>query len=76
MNKYIKEVVHFANIEKDISFHTARHTFATLFLKKSSKANGILILQQLLGHSNIETTMVYSHVLNEDVKEAMAEFDG
>ncbi|MDF1551015.1 MAG: site-specific integrase [Bacteroidales bacterium] len=75
MNKNIKEVASIAKIDKDISFHTARHTFASLFLKKSTKANGILILQQLLGHSNIETTMVYSHVLNEDVKEAMAEFD-
>lgn len=71
MNKNIKEVMPVAKIDKVISFHNARHTFATLFLKKSTKANGILILQRLLGHSNIATTMVYSHILNDDILEAM-----
>lgn len=75
MNKYIKKIIDMVGIEKSISFHTARHTFATLFLKKSTKANGILILQKLLGHSNVTTTMIYSHVLNDDVQEAMKEFD-
>ena len=75
MNKNIKEVMAVAKIDKDISFHNARHTFATLFLKKSAKANGILILQRLLGHSNIATTMVYSHVIDDDIRSAMNEFD-
>ncbi len=75
MNKNIKEVMAVAKIDKNISFHNARHTFATLFLKKSTKANGVLILQRLLGHSNIATTMVYSHVLDDDIRNAMNEFD-
>lgn len=74
MNRYIKEVLEVAKIEKAVSFHTARHTFATLFLKKCRQANGLLILKKLLGHSNIETTMVYTHILNEDVREAMQNF--
>lgn len=61
-------------IDKDISFHNARHTFATLFLKKSRQANGIIMLQRMLGHSSIETTMVYAHILNDDLMEAMSEF--
>lgn len=75
MNQYIKGVIEVAKIDKKVSFHVARHTFATLFLKKSKRANGILILKELLGHSKLETTMVYSHVLEDDIKEAISEFD-
>jgi len=75
MNQYIKEVAAVVGIDKKISFHTGRHTFATLFLKSTKQANGIVILKELLGHSSIETTMVYSHVLTDDVVDAMNEFD-
>jgi len=77
MNLYIKEVVKETTpkIIKDISFHSARHTFATLFLKRIKQANGILILQKLLGHAKLESTMIYTHVLNDDVKDAMREFE-
>ncbi len=74
MNSYIKEVMKVAGIDKNVSFHTARHTFATLFLKKSKRANGILILQKLLGHSSIQSTMIYSHVLDDDLRLAIDEF--
>ena len=75
MNQHIIEVASVAKVDKQISFHTARHTFATLFLKKRSKANGLIMLQQLLGRSNIDGTMGYSHVLNDDIKEAIEEFN-
>jgi integrase len=75
INRRLKDIAEDAGIEKDISFHTARHTFATLFLKKCKNANGIIILKELLGHSNIETTMVYSHVLKDDIQKAMKDFD-
>jgi len=74
MNKYIKDVVEVVKINKSVSFHMARHTFATIFLKKCTKANGIIILQKLLGHSNISSTMIYSHIFEDDINKAMTEF--
>ncbi len=75
MNKYIKEVCAVAGIRKDVSFHTARHTFATLFLRTTKAANGILLLQKILGHSDLKSTIIYSHVITTDVDSAMHEFD-
>ena len=75
MRKYLKETVKVVGITKDISIHTARHTFATNFLKCCKVANGIIILQRLLGHADIETTMIYSHIINKDAKGAMVEFE-
>jgi len=75
INRKLKEVAAYAGIKKDISFHTGRHTFATVFLKKCKNANGILILKEILGHSNISTTMVYSHVMKEDIQKAMKDFE-
>jgi integrase/recombinase XerD len=74
MNGYLKEIADLAKVVKDMSFHSGRHTFATMFLKKVKSSAGILILQKLLGHSNIQTTMVYLHVLDQDLKNAIAEF--
>lgn len=55
---------HFKNIAKELgitpfSFHYSRHTFATRFLRHGGK---IEVLQKLLGHENIETTMLYVHI--------------
>jgi len=75
MNLYIKEVCKVAKINRKISFHAARHTFATIFLQKSKNANGIIILQKLLGHKKLESTLKYSHVLDSDIKNAIDEFD-
>lgn len=59
MNKYIKEITGSIGINKKISNHSARHTFATLFLESGGN---IAALQKLLGHSNISETMQYVHV--------------
>lgn len=61
----VKEIARVAGIHKDISLHTARHTFATMFLRNSKN---IAVLQRLLGHSKIEQTMIYAHVLTEDIE--------
>jgi len=65
MRKKIKDIVKVVHINKDISLHTARHTFATMFLRRSKN---IAVLQRLLGHSKIEHTMIYAHVLYEDIE--------
>jgi integrase len=78
MNLYLKNILKETSLKiiKELSFHSARHTFATLFLKKIKQANGILILQRLLGHKKMESTMIYSHVLDSDVRNAINEFSG
>jgi integrase/recombinase XerD len=75
MNEYIKEIAEIAKIRKSISLHSARHTFATIFLQKVKSSSGILILQKILGHSKLETTMMYLHMLDQDLRNAMGEFD-
>jgi len=72
MKLYIKEVVLHAKIHKHVSFHSGRHTFATLFLKKT---NNLAALQKLLGHSNISMTMVYAHLASEDLEREIDVFD-
>lgn len=75
INRQLKEIVKIVNIDKNITIHTARHTFATHFIRNSKKANGILILKRLLGHSKLETTLIYAHILNDDLKDAMNDFE-
>ncbi|MDT9499105.1 site-specific integrase [Capnocytophaga canimorsus] len=63
MNDYIREAVNFVGIRKRVSFHTARHTFATNFLRKGGKVED---LQKLLDHSDISTTMIYVHIIETE----------
>ncbi len=55
-NRYLKEIMKVAKINKSISFHCSRHTFATV-----SKSNGIKydVISKILGHTDIKTTKVY-----------------
>jgi integrase len=63
---------------KGFTFHDLRHTFATHFLRQMAGSIGkdmaLAMLQQLLGHSNIKTTMRYAHVIEEDKRNAMQGF--
>ena len=70
-NLYLKDIAKAADILKSISFHVARHTFATMFLRKT---NNLAALQKLLGHSKITQTMEYAHVLTEDIENEMRIF--
>lgn len=62
VNRTLKEIVKGAGISKRVTFHTSRHTFATLLL-----ADGVSIttIQKLLGHTSVKTTQIYSEVLDD-----------
>ena len=62
VNRTLKEVVSSAGISKRVTFHTARHTFATLLLGQSVP---ITTIQRLLGHTSVKTTQIYSEVLDD-----------
>jgi len=71
LNAYLKELADLASINKILTFHTARHTFATTV----TLANGVPIesISSMLGHKNIRTTQIYSKVINEKVSRDMNE---
>lgn len=59
MNVNLKDIAKMAGINKPLTNHSGRHTFATLFLQKT---HDVATLQKLLGHSRIEETMIYVHI--------------
>lgn len=67
----IKEYGIKAGILKNLHAHTLRHSFATTLLTNGAD---IRIIQELLGHSSITTTQVYTHVTNPKLKEAHKKF--
>lgn len=69
MNAYLKEIATVCNINKELTFHIARHTFATTI----TLTNGVPIesVSKMLGHKNLRTTQHYAKVLDKKVGEDM-----
>jgi site-specific recombinase XerD len=69
MNAYLKEIAGVCEIEKELTFHIARHTFATTV----TLTNGVPIesVSKMLGHKNLKTTQHYAKILDRKVSEDM-----
>jgi site-specific recombinase XerD len=69
MNAYLKEIADLCEIEKNMTMHIARHTFATTV----TLANGVPIesVSKMLGHTKITTTQIYAKVLEDKISSDM-----
>jgi len=69
INAYLKELASVANIDKKLTFHAARHTFATTV----TLSNGIPreTVSAMLGHKNFKTTQIYAKVVQEKISNDM-----
>ncbi|WP_298765313.1 site-specific integrase [uncultured Polaribacter sp.] len=70
LNSYLKEIADLSGIKKNLTFHIARHTFATTI----TLSNGVPIetVSKLLGHTKIATTQIYAKVIERKVSDDMA----
>jgi len=69
MNSYLKEIADSCEINKNLTFHMARHTFATTI----TLSNGVPIesVSKMLGHQSLKITQHYAKVLDEKLSEDM-----
>jgi len=68
INKHLKGIAAMLGINKNISMHVGRHTFATEFLRRGGQ---IHVLQKIMGHNDIKTTMIYTHLNDEHLESQM-----
>lgn len=70
LNSYLKEIADLCDVKKNLTFHMARHTFATTV----TLSNGVPIetVSKLLGHTKLSTTQIYAKVVEKKVSDDMA----
>jgi len=67
----VKRLAAKAGIKKNVHPHTLRHSFATDLYRETSK---IRLVQKVLGHSDLSTTMIYTHIVDEELEGALKSF--
>ena len=74
MKSYLKEIGDLCGIDKNLTFHLARHTFATTI----TLAKGVPIetVSKMLGHTNIQTTQIYARITNSKISNDMEDLAG
>lgn len=70
-NAYLKEIADICGVEKHLTFHLARHTFATTMTL--GKGVPIESVSKMLGHTNISTTQIYARITNDKISKDMDE---
>jgi len=68
MNEYLKEIAQICGINKNITFHVARHTFATLCLTEGVPIESV---SKMLGHTDIRTTQIYARIIDQKLSNDM-----
>lgn len=73
LNSYLKEIADLCGITKNLTFHVARHTFATTV----TLTNGVPIesVSKMLGHADLKTTQIYAKVVEKKISEDMANLE-
>ena len=72
LQKAVKTAVDKAGITKRVSCHTFRHSFATHMLENGLN---IRVVQELMGHADVKTTEIYTHVMEKDISAALSPLD-
>lgn len=72
LQKIVSSAAKRAGIKKDVHCHTLRHSFATHLLESGTDIRKI---QELLGHSNLATTQIYTHISTEELKKIKSPID-
>jgi len=72
LGRAVKRAARLAGIVKPVSCHTLRHSFATHLLERGYD---IRTVQELLGHSDVSTTMIYTHVMNKGARAVKSPLD-
>ncbi len=71
-NEYLKEIATICNINKKLTTHTARHTFATLMLTLGGTTESLM---SMLGHTNMSTTQIYAKIIPQKVNKEMVDIN-
>jgi integron integrase len=72
LHKAVKRAAQRAGLDKKVSCHTLRHSFATHMLEHGVN---IRVLQELLGHADVKTTEIYTHVMARDIRPLQSPLD-